>query len=608
MTSHKIRHKIKDIRYTKTILKTRVVFYCFFETNMLKCNRTKITKQKNKESSDVMKIAAYCRVSTEKEAQIDSLEKQIEFFNEFTKKNGYELYKLYADEGISGKQIKHRKQFQQMMIDAKAKKFDKVVVKDVSRFARNTVDLLQSVRELKSYGVQVDFLNNGEVMEGGSEFILTILGAMAQQESANMSKRVKFGKDITAKKGRVPNLVFGYDKIPDERYTLKINEEEAKIVKEIFESYVYKGIGTTKIAWNLNDRGIRTKKTKSKWVQTSIVRMLKNPIYTGRVTNKKSEVTDFITGTRKELPEEEWIVVERPEMRIISDELFNRAQELLEQRSNEFKLNNKREKTEYVFSTLIYCKHCGYSFRRIKRKYTADGPEYIRWVCSGRNSMGVNHCPNTTVIDEEELLNAIKIYLKSVIKNKKDFMKAVEKEFEKITKLRENNERSEESLLKEIEKVTVKKQKYMEMFQNEIINIQELKKYTNPLNEDIARLERELKLITSEIKEKDVLEKELNKTIKTVDDILNNQTITNAMLKTIIDVIEVDSDSNVEVRLKLLNEIGTNEPVITRFEDIYQNGEDTENKDANNNEKNSTVTKSNNSTQRCIRKTKENKS
>ena len=543
-----------------------------------------------------MKIAAYCRVSTEKEAQIDSLEKQIEFFNEFTKKNGYELYKLYADEGISGKQIKHRKQFQQMMIDAKAKKFDKVVVKDVSRFARNTVDLLQSVRELKSYGVQVDFLNNGEVMEGGSEFILTILGAMAQQESANMSKRVKFGKDITAKKGRVPNLVFGYDKIPDERYTLKINEEEAKIVKEIFESYVYKGIGTTKIAWNLNDRGIRTKKTKSKWVQTSIVRMLKNPIYTGRVTNKKSEVTDFITGTRKELPEEEWIVVERPEMRIISDELFNRAQELLEQRSNEFKLNNKREKTEYVFSTLIYCKHCGYSFRRIKRKYTADGPEYIRWVCSGRNSMGVNHCPNTTVIDEEELLNAIKIYLQSIIKNKKDFMKAVEKEFEKITKLRENNERSEESLLKEIEKVTVKKQKYMEMFQNEIINIQELKKYTNPLNEDIARLERELKLITSEIKEKDVLEKELNKTIKTVDDILNNQTITNAMLKTIIDVIEVDSDSNVEVRLKLLNEIGTNEPVITKFEDIYQSVEEKENKK---NKENSTALKSNNSTQRC---------
>ena len=537
-----------------------------------------------------MKIAAYCRVSTEKEAQIDSLEKQIEFFNEFVKKNGYELYKLYADEGISGKQTKNRKQFQQMMLDAKAKKFDKVVVKDVSRFARNTVDLLQSVRELKSYNVGVDFLNNGEVMEGGSEFILTILGAMAQQESANMSKRVKFGKDITAQKGRVPNIVFGYDKMPDEKYILKVNEEEAKIVKEIFESYVYKGWGTTKIAWDLNDRGIRTKRDKAKWVQNGIVRMLKNPIYTGRVTNKKSEVTDFITGTRKDIPEDEWIIVERPEMRIISDELFNKAQEILEQRSKEFKLKSKREKTEYVFSTLIYCKHCGYSFRRMKRKYSETGKEYIRWVCSGRNAMGVNHCPNTTVIDEEELLNAIKVYLKSIIKNKKNFMQVVEKEFEKITKLRENNERSEESLLQEIEKVTAKKQKYMEMFQNDVINVKELKQYTNPLNEDIARLERELKLITSEIKEKDVLEKELTKTIKTVDDILNNQTITNAMLKTIIDVIEVDSDSNVEVRLKLLNEIGSTPAVITNFNDIKD-----------------TVTESNISTQGCIRKTVKNK-
>lgn len=363
---------------------------------------------------------------------------------------------------------------------------------------------------------------------------------------------------------------------------------------------------------SINDRGIRTKKTKSKWVQTSIVRMLKNSIYTGRVTNKKSEVTDFITGTRKDLPEEEWVTVERPEMRIISDELFNRAQDILAQRSNEFKLNNKREKTEYVFSTLIYCKHCGYSFRRIKRKYTADGPEYIRWVCSGRNSMGVNHCPNTTVIDEEELLNAIKEYLKSIISNKKNFMKAVEKEFEKITKLRESNERSEESLLQEIEKVTVKKQKYMEMFQNEVINIQELKKYTNPLNEDIARLERELKLITSEIKEKDVLEKELSKTISTVDDILNNQTITNAMLKTIIDVIEVDSESNVEVRIKLLNEIGSTPAVITKFNESETNvgvsSQHPQLQRTTQNNKNSTVLDSYDSTQRCKRKIAENKS
>ncbi len=157
--------------------------------------------------------------------------------------------------------------------------------------------------------------------------------------------------------------------------------------------------------------------------------------------------------------------------------------------------------------------------------------------------------------------------------------------------------------MKEIERATAKKQKYMEMFQNEVINIQELKKYTNPLNEDIARLERELKLITSEIKEKDVLEKELSKTISTVDDILNNKTITNAMLKTIIDVIEVDSDSNVEVRLKLLNEIGSQPTVITNFNDIKTDVGASSARPllqrTTLDNQNFTVTKSNVSTQRC---------
>jgi DNA invertase Pin-like site-specific DNA recombinase len=509
-----------------------------------------------------MRIAAYCRVSTEKEAQMDSLERQREFFDDYVQKNELELYKLYADEGISGKQIKNRKQFLAMMADARKGLFDKVVVKDVSRLARNTVDLLTSVRELKSMNIKVDFVNNTQTIEGNSEFMLTIFGAMAQEESANTSERVKFGKNITAKKGRVPNLVFGYDKLPNEKYMLQINKEEAEIVKQMFEDYVYKGIGTTKIAWTLNDKGITTKKTNSKWVQTSIVRILKNSIYTGRVTNKKSEVTDFITGTRKDLPKDEWIVVERPEMRIISDDLFNDAQKILNQRSKDFKLNNKREKTEYVFSTLIYCEHCGYSFRRIKRKYKEGGQEYVRWVCSGRNSMGVNHCPNTVVIDEEELLEAIKEYLKSVIKNKTDFIKAVEKEFEKISKLRESNERTEESLLAEIEKLAKKKDRYMSSFADGIIDKEELKKYTTPVNEDMERLKRELKLITSDIKEKDMLTKELNKVVSTVDNILNDETITNNLLKTIIEVISINNDGTVEVRLKLLNEIGLGNDVL----------------------------------------------
>ena len=151
-----------------------------------------------------MRIAAYCRVSTDKEEQKDSLAHQKEFFLEYAQRNGYELFRLYADEGISGTRLKKRVAFQRMMGDAQAGLFEMVVVKDVSRVARNTVDFLQSIRVLKSMGVNVVFLTANMTSLGDSEFILTIFGAMAQEESGNLSKRVKWGKKINARKGRVP--------------------------------------------------------------------------------------------------------------------------------------------------------------------------------------------------------------------------------------------------------------------------------------------------------------------------------------------------------------------------------------------------------------------
>ena len=148
-----------------------------------------------------MNIAAYCRVSTEKEDQLNSLEAQKQFFAEYTKKTGDTLVKLYADEGISGTKIKNRKEFLRMMSDAEHGIFDMVVVKDISRFARNTVDLLQNVRKLKALGIETQFLTANMTSMGNSEFVLTIFGALAQEESANTSKRVKFGKKMNAEKG-----------------------------------------------------------------------------------------------------------------------------------------------------------------------------------------------------------------------------------------------------------------------------------------------------------------------------------------------------------------------------------------------------------------------
>ena len=159
-----------------------------------------------------MNIAAYCRVSTDKTDQLNSLEAQKEFFSEYTKRTGDTLVRLYADEGISGTKIKNRKEFLRMMSDAEHGLFDMVVVKDISRFARNTVDLLQNIRKLKALGIETQFLTANMTSMGNSEFVLTIFGALAQEESANTSKRVKFGKKMNAEKGRVPNIVYGYDK------------------------------------------------------------------------------------------------------------------------------------------------------------------------------------------------------------------------------------------------------------------------------------------------------------------------------------------------------------------------------------------------------------
>ena len=152
-----------------------------------------------------MRIAAYCRVSTDKTDQLNSLAVQKNFFVKYAEKNGHELVRLYADEGISGTKIKRRKEFQQMMADAERGLFQMLVVKDISRMARNTVDLLQSVRRLKALGIETVFLTANMTSMGDSEFVLTVFGALAQEESRNTSKRVKFSKHINAEKGKVPN-------------------------------------------------------------------------------------------------------------------------------------------------------------------------------------------------------------------------------------------------------------------------------------------------------------------------------------------------------------------------------------------------------------------
>ena len=522
-----------------------------------------------------MNIAAYCRVSTDKEDQLNSLETQKEFFLEYTKRTGDNLIKLYADEGISGTKIKNRKEFQRMLADAEKGLFDMVVVKDISRFARNTVDLLQSVRKLKSLGIETQFLTANMTSMGNSEFVLTIFGALAQEESANTSKRIKFGKKMNAEKGRVPNIVYGYDKTIGDYFNLSINEEEAKVIRQMYKWYTEEGFGGAKIANMLNERGVKTKRGNN-WSQNSVCRILTNEIYNGKIINGKEEVSDFLTGQRKEKDESEWLVTIRPELRIIDDETFDRAQEILKGRHDSFKMTHERQSNKHLFSTLIKCKECGWSFRRTVRQYKNT---YIRWVCSGHNGRGADSCPNAITVDEEELIQVLQEYFQDVLGKKKKVIDHVIKEFQRVYKAKDENVEYEKELTTELNRLRKAREKYMDMYTDDLISREELNEKIGGMRKEIDRLENELKMVSYNLTKGEQLEAILNSTFKEMEDITDVHEMTNTQLKRLINKIEVDKDGNVDIYLRLIGDLGLDETVLiegdTCAEETTENSNET---------------------------------
>jgi len=503
-----------------------------------------------------MNIAAYCRVSTDKHDQVNSLESQKVFFDEFAKSNAHNLVRVYADEGISGTKIKNRTEFKRLMHDASQGLFNMVIVKDISRFARNTVDFLNSIRTLKSMNIETLFLTSNQTVIGNSEFILTIYGALAQEESANTSKRVKFGKKLNAEKGRVPNIVYGYDKIKGEYFNLQINDSEANIVCRIFELYVKNGYGTNKIAQTLNSENIKTKRG-FKWSQNAVARILSNELYSGTIINGKQEVADFLTGVRSKKDEAEWMVTERLDLRIVDQNLFDIAQKMLAARTDTFSITKERQSTKHLFSTLIKCSHCGYSFRRILRKYQNV---YVKWVCSGRNMNGTASCPNTATIDEQELKNAIHEYFVGILKSKKNVTENILKEFQRISSINNSSKNHEKELLDKLSKATKSRKKYMDMYDDDLITRDELREKMKELNKKIEQFENELKLLSHNSGNIDQLESILATTFSDIESIIDIELFTNTRLKRVIDKIVVDRHTHIHVYLRQLSyiEVTTN--------------------------------------------------
>jgi len=494
------------------------------------------------------RAVAYCRVSTDKEDQLNSLAAQQEYFRTHTEEHGYELIRIYADEGITGTKKRNRKEFLRMLQDAKKGMFDVLFVKDVSRFARNTLDSLESVRMLKDCGVDIVFVNNQGLLEAGSELMFTMMSAIAQEESVNMSKRVKFGKEQNARKGRVPNIVYGYDKKPGEYFSLHINEEEAENVRRIFHLYTEEGMGCLAIANQLNTEGLRTKRG-CRWSQQAITRIIRNEIYIGLIVNGKEATKEIYNNKRIKKEREDWIIVEKPELRIIDDETYYKAQEILHGRYDAFHIKKERQSNKYLFSTLIKCKHCHRSFRRLERQFT--NTRYVRWVCSSRNGDGIEACFNATKIKEDELLEAIIEYLKGWLCNKEVIVETAKRQYLKSQKEGSENSAAQKARA-EIEKCQTKLKKLQELYMNDLISMDEIKNQSQPLKEKIQEAEEKLRLLeVSNYSERDI-EKKVDALSGDIYQILNAETLTNEMLKRIIEKIEVDEDGKVEVFLRKL--------------------------------------------------------
>ncbi len=494
-----------------------------------------------------MKIAAYCRVSTDKTDQINSLQAQIRFFSEFTEKEGHELVGIYADEGISGTRMKNRREFLRLLSDAKDGLFEMVVVKDISRFARNTVDFLQSVRELKTMGVETVFLTANMSALGNSEFVLTIFGALAQEESANTSKRVKFGKQINAQKGRVPNLIYGYEKTAGDYFHLEINQAEADVIRRIFSRYTQEGLGCTRIANWLNQAGFRTKRGYL-WSQNAVSRILQNPIYQGDVVNGKEEVADFLTGRRVRKKEQDWVVVRRPELAIVSDEVFASAQQIFQSRRSQKGSPPKcRQLSSSLYRNLIRCQLCGYPYRRVIRRYQNT---YIRWICSGHNGKGNDFCGNKFAVDEGELTEEIKRYLFSLFHSQREW---VEREWTRALhrgRRKHGDEQNRRRLEETAYRLRQKKARYLSLYGDELLTREELE----PL---LAALEDKLDEISRLQKEEGAAEQTeggCNAEQWSEEEILQDwfEGITRARFAEIVDRIEVAESGTVEVYFRLL--------------------------------------------------------
>lgn len=368
-----------------------------------KYDRNLRVEQKN------LNVAAYCRVSTRLEQQENSFETQVKYFEEKIAANPlWNCVGIYSDQGKTATSTKMRDSFNDMIEDCYAGKIDLILTKSISRFARNTVDFLRIIRELKERHIRIIFeKENIDTMDSTGELLITILSSQAQEESRNLSENTRWGIVRKFEQGLVHinhKRFMGYTK--DEQGRLIIVPEEAEIVRKIFDLYL-QGFGTYKISKILEEEGIKTITGKSKWYADTIRSMLLCEKYIGDAMLQKTYTIDFMT--KKRVKNDGYVkryYIENNHEAIISREQYYMVQEELKRRNNK-KLSGTRYSSKYPLSGLIICEECNSKYTRVTWYGKKEKKKIPVWRCAERSKTGNRKCKCSPSLREEILYRTI---------------------------------------------------------------------------------------------------------------------------------------------------------------------------------------------------------
>ncbi len=437
-----------------------------------------------------LRVTYYARVSTTRDEQTMSIENQESHFRDLIQRNrNWHYVEGYADR-IRGENAENRVQFQRMIQDAYAGKFDLILTKEVSRFARNTVDSLTYTRDLLKHGVGVFFMSDNIcTIEPDSELRLTIMSSIAQDEVRKLSERVKFGHRKAIENGRVigNSRIFGYDK---DNAKLVVNEKEAEMVRLIFETYATGNYGLRDIEKLLWDKGYRSRSGKIIHHNT-IGGIIQNPKYKGYYCGNKVKITDYRTKQQKFLPPEEWVMYKdetgETVPAIVSEELWNKANEVFAERSMKVKATDRSAKKTSPLSGKIICGVHGVPFWRTSySKELHRGAPIYEWVCREKKKGKSADCPTIAIYESElyKILGSMFIDLSGNIDRYiEEFIALYEDEQEDTVSARELD-----ALQREIEALEIKKDKLLDLYTDDAITKTEFKKRNEALGTEITKL------------------------------------------------------------------------------------------------------------------------